>query len=231
MSRLRAALRRLRPTSRRGAVGLLLGSAALVVVLAVGVIVVLPWAYGMYGFHPEESARSWAALTPQYAQSPACASCHAREYEPWEIAEHSVVACESCHGPLAEHAATTPEGATAELPGAIDPPHADLCVLCHEQAPGRPAGFAVVDLASHYAGAQCLGCHEPHAVVALSPPLISHALEGIPACITCHAPDALKPVPVGHEPAEDAVCRQCHLLPAEAPPPLPEAAPEETAAP
>lgn len=231
MSRLGAAARRLRPTSRRGAVGLVLGGAALVVVLVVGLVVVLPWAYGMYGFHPEENARSWAALTPQYAQSPACASCHAREYEPWQEADHAVVACESCHGPLAEHAATAPEGATATLANEVDPPHADLCVLCHEQAPGRPAGFPAVDLDLHYGGAPCLGCHESHSVTALTPPLISHAIEGIPECITCHAADALKPVPVGHEPAGDAVCRTCHLLPAEAPAPLPEATPEESAAP
>lgn len=227
MSRLRAAARRLRPTSRKGAVGLFLGGVALVAVTVVGLVVVLPWAYGMYGFHPEENAASWASLTPQYAQSPACQRCHAQEYEPWQEAEHQVVACESCHGPLAEHAATAPEGATAAIPNEVDPPHADLCVLCHEQAPGRPAGFPVVDLEAHYGGAPCMGCHEPHAVVALSPPLIPHALENLPACIDCHAPDALEPVPVGHEPAEDAVCRQCHLLPAEAPPPLPSPSPQE----
>ena len=229
MSRLRRALGRLRPRSRKGAAALAFGGVALAAIAVVGLFVVLPWAYGMYGFHPEESAQSWAALTPQYAQSPACQGCHAQEYEPWQAAEHQVVACESCHGPLAEHAATAPQGATAALPSEVEPPHADLCVLCHEQAPGRPAGFPVVDLEAHYGGAQCLGCHEPHAVVALSPPLIPHELEDIPACIDCHAPDALKPVPVGHEPAADAVCRQCHLLPAEAPSPKPSPSPEETA--
>lgn len=228
MSRLRSAAGRLRPRSRKGAIGLILGGGAVVAVALVGLLVVLPWAYGMYGFHPEESARSWAALTPQYAQSPVCQRCHAQEYEPWQAAAHEVVSCESCHGPLAEHAATAPEGATAALPSQVEPPHADLCVLCHEQAPGRPDGFAVVDLEAHYGGAPCLGCHEPHAVVALRPPHISHRIEGLPECISCHAPDALKPVPVGHEPAEDAVCRQCHLLPAEDPPPLPSSSPQES---
>ncbi len=228
MSRLRALAGRLRPRSRKGAVGLAISGVALVAVAVIGVGIVLPWAYGMYGFHPEENARSWAALTPQYAQSPACQRCHAQEYEPWQAAEHSVVACESCHGPLAEHAATAPQGATAALPSQVEPPHADLCVLCHEQAPGRPAGFPVVELATHYGGAPCMGCHEPHGVVATRPPHISHQIEGIPECIACHAPDALKPVPVGHEPAADAVCRQCHLLPAEEPPPLPSPSPQET---
>lgn len=225
MSRLRALVRRLRPRSALGALALLVGGTTLLAVLAVGVVVVLPWAYGTYGFHPEENARSWAALTPEYAQSPACQRCHAVEYEPWATAAHGGVACESCHGPLAEHAATAPEGATAALPNAVDPPHEDLCVLCHEQAPGRPAGFPVVELARHYGGAPCLGCHEPHSATALVPHLISHAIDNLPACVTCHAPDALKPVPVGHELAEDGVCRTCHLLPAEAPP-LPSTPPQ-----
>ena len=215
MSRLRAVAGRLRPRSGKGAVALFLGGAALAAVLAVGLLVVLPWAYGMYGFHPEASAQSWSALTPEYAQSPACQRCHGAEYEPWQTAAHAVVACESCHGPLAEHAATAPQAATAVLPADVVAPHADLCVLCHEQAPGRPVGFPVVNLAGHFGGAPCLACHEPHAVVALQPPVISHPLEDLPACVTCHAPDALKPVPVGHEMAEDSVCRTCHLLPDE----------------
>lgn len=216
MSGLRRLAARLRPTSRRGAVALALAGAGLVVAAVIGIVFVLPWALTTYTLQPAESARSWAALTPQYADSALCQQCHLREYEPWQAAEHAVVSCESCHGPLAEHAATAP----AEVPEGqasgvvVEAPQENLCVLCHEQSPGRPDGLAVVDLSRHFGGAPCLGCHEPHAVKALAPPFISHPVDRLPACVTCHVPDGLKPVPVGHEPAPDATCRTCHLLPA-----------------
>lgn len=195
-------------------VGFALAGIALAAVAVVGLFVVLPWAYGTYGFHPEQSARSWAALAPQYAVSGSCATCHAAEYEPWAGNEHAVVACGTCHGALAEHAATAPaEGPLPEGAAPVEAPPYTLCALCHEASPARPEQIAVVTLAGHYGGAPCLGCHEPHRVEAKAPPLISHPLEGLPGCITCHTPDGLKPVPVGHEPANDAVCRTCHLLP------------------
>jgi hypothetical protein len=213
VSRLRELWSRHRPTTRRGKAALLLAGVGLAAVAAVGLFVVLPWAYGMYGYHPEESARSWSALTPQYAESPTCQRCHAEEYEPWSEAEHAVVTCGSCHGPLAEHAATAT--AVGPLPpgAAVPPAHEDLCVLCHEQAPGRPEGFPAVDLVKHYNGAPCLGCHEPHRVEARVPPFISHPIDDLPVCTTCHAPAGLKPVPVGHEEVPDAVCRSCHPMP------------------
>jgi hypothetical protein len=214
--RLRAAAARLRPTSRKGALGLgLAGIAvvALLVVAVVGLVVVVPWVYAEYGYHPAESAQSWAALTPQYADSSLCQRCHAAQYAPWQAADHAVVACETCHGPLAEHAATAPvEAAPGTI--AIEKPPAGLCALCHEQGPGRPLGFPVVDLTSHYAGAPCLGCHDSHAAVALIPPDVSHSLANLPACVTCHKPAGLKPVPIGHEEAADPVCLTCHKRPA-----------------
>jgi hypothetical protein len=213
VTRLRAAAGRLRPRSRMGAVGLFVAGLGLVVVVA-GLAVAIPWAYGTYGYHPAESAQSWAALTPQYAEPAMCQSCHAPEYVPWTSSSHATVACDSCHGPLAQHAATATDVAAAAAAAAeIEPPTADLCVLCHAQVPGRPLGFPAVDLTKHYAGAPCLGCHEPHATTALRPPDISHALENLPACVTCHKPAGLKPVPVGHEEAPDAVCLTCHQRP------------------
>jgi hypothetical protein len=212
VTRIRRAAGRLRPTSRRGAVGLALGGVVLVVGLA-GLLVVVPWLYGEYGYHPSESARSWAALTPQYADSGECQRCHAAQYTPWQAASHAVVACETCHGPLAEHAATAPVQAE---PGtiAIAAPPEGLCTLCHEKNPARPLAFPVVDSTAHYAGAPCLGCHDSHTSVPLVPPDISHALTNLPACVTCHKPAGLKPVPAGHEEVPDAVCRTCHRVPA-----------------
>jgi hypothetical protein len=216
VTRLRAAAGRLRPTSRNGAIGLALASAALAVLLVVtvaGLGVAVSWAYGVYGYHPAENARSWAALTPQYADSALCQRCHAPEYAPWQAASHGAVSCETCHGPLAEHAATAPEKAPAGTIS-IEMPSSAVCVLCHELAPGKPPGFPVVDLERHHAGASCVVCHDSHAATAIAAPDISHPLDNLPACVTCHRPAGLKPLPGGHEEADDSVCRRCHQRPA-----------------
>ncbi len=215
----RRVLRRLRPTTRRGALRLGIAGAGLVALLgvgAVGIAIAVPWAYGEYGFHPERNAQSWAALTPRYADSTLCQRCHTAEFSPWQAAPHAVVTCESCHGPLGEHAATAPVPATdanvvvGALPGTIAEPRPDLCVVCHERIAGRPAAFPQVTLAEHYGGATCRACHDPHTATAATPPDISHPLAKLPACVVCHAPAGLKPLPAGHVESPDAVCRSCH---------------------
>jgi hypothetical protein len=216
VTRLRAAAARLRPSSRKGAAGLALAGvaiAAVLVVAVVGLVLVLPAVYDEYGYHPEKSALSWAALTPQYADSALCQRCHQREYLPWQAGKHAPVSCESCHGPLAEHAATAPVDAPAGTI-AIAKPSDGLCALCHATVAGRPLAFPQVDLTQHYAGAPCLSCHDSHSTVPLRPPQIPHSLDKLPACTTCHKPAGLKPVPVGHVEAPDAVCLTCHQRPA-----------------
>jgi hypothetical protein len=214
--RLRAALAHRRPTSRRGIVkGILAGGAlvALLAVASIALVVAVPWIYGEYGFHPEANARTWAALTPRYADAVLCARCHEAQYAPWQNERHAGVTCESCHGPLAEHAATAPLEAPAGSLG-IAKPGEDLCVVCHEKSPAKPEAFAQVDLAEHYTGSTCLGCHDSHSADAVRPPDISHSLARLPACVTCHAPAGLKPVPAGHVESSDAVCQSCHKRPA-----------------
>jgi hypothetical protein len=215
VKRLRAALGRRRPTGRRGAVRAFLAGVGLFAVLVVGfvaVAVVVPWVYGEYGFHPEENARTWAALTPQYADAAVCQRCHETEYAAWQGERHASVTCESCHGPLAEHAATAPREAEPGSLG-LTMPDEGLCVVCHEASPAKPAAFKQVDLAEHYPGGACLGCHDSHSADATRPPDISHSLARLPACVTCHAPSGLKPVPAGHVDTSDANCRACHKRP------------------
>ena len=217
MTRLRAALAGLRPTSRGGAVKAFLAGVGLVLALVMSVVamaVIVPWIYGEFGFHPEENARSWAALTPQYADPAICQSCHEPQYAAWQDERHASVNCESCHGPLAEHAATAPVEAPA---GSLDiaAPDEGLCATCHEQSPAKPAAFAQVDLAEHYAGGRCLTCHDSHSADAARPPQISHSLARLPACVTCHAPAGLKPIPDGHVESSDAACQGCHKRPAD----------------
>ena len=216
MKRLWAALAHGRPTSRGGIVKAFLAGVGVFVVLVVGLVgmaVVVPWVYGEYGFHPEENARSWAALTPQYADTAICQDCHEPQYAAWQGERHASVTCESCHGPLAEHAATAPVEAEPGSLGVVAPDEA-LCAICHEQSPAKPIAFAQVDLAAHYSGGACLACHDSHSADAVRPPEISHSLARLPECVTCHAPAGLKPVPDGHVESSDAACQGCHKRPA-----------------
>jgi hypothetical protein len=215
VKRLLAALARRRPTSRAGVVkGILAGGTlvAILVAASVALAVVVPWVYDEYGFHPEANARTWAALAPRYADAVVCQRCHEAQYAPWQGERHATVTCESCHGPLAEHAATAPLEAPAGSLGLAKPAE-DLCVVCHEQSPAKPTAFAQVDLLEHYAGGPCLGCHDSHSADAVRPPVIPHSLARLPACVTCHAPAGLKPVPAGHVESSDAVCQGCHKRP------------------
>jgi predicted CXXCH cytochrome family protein len=173
-------------------------------VLAVGAGVAGAALYATYGYHPAENARSWAALTPRYGDPSQCASCHATEYARWSQAKHNAVTCESCHGPLAAHAADPGDA------GAITLPTTDACITCHEQVTGRPAAQPQVDVAVHYTGVTCLQCHNAHTSLAESPKQITHPLANLPTCITCHGPDQLRQFPAGHSVADDSVCLGCH---------------------
>jgi hypothetical protein len=168
--------------------------------------------YGEYGFHPAENARSWAALTPSYADSALCERCHAPEYAHWVASPHRAVVCESCHGPLASHAAETSPNAPAGSVAVAKVPDT-ICASCHAKVTGRPASFPQVAVSAHFAGAACLWCHNPHDAAAVRPPDIPHSLDRLPACVTCHVPGGLKPVPAGHVESPDAVCRTCHARP------------------
>jgi Cytochrome c7 and related cytochrome c len=215
----RAAARRLRPSSRTGVAKGIAAIAAVAAGVVIAVFVVgaafsaFSALYDEYGFHPAENARSWAALPLSYADSTVCQRCHQPEYASWTASAHRTVVCESCHGPLATHAAeTSPDAPAGSVVLAAVP--ASICVACHEARTGRPAGFPQVDLAQHYPGAACLWCHNPHDATAVRPPDIPHSLDRLPPCVTCHAPAGLKPVPAGHVAGSDSFCRSCHARPA-----------------
>jgi Cytochrome c554 and c-prime len=166
--------------------------------------------YGAYGFHPQRNASAWAQLAPQFASASGCAGCHAPELASWTVSPHSTVACESCHGPLADHVATVSlTRAPASTPAPIANPDG-LCITCHQAAVGRPSGFPVVDPAKHYTGATCVACHDPHAPAAQRPPTVLHPLGGLPDCLVCHGPDGMRPLPARHPATTGGTCFLCH---------------------
>jgi hypothetical protein len=163
--------------------------------------------YGDYGAVKNvPNAQAWAALEPRFAGAASCAGCHAPEVEAQDASTHVDVSCESCHGPSAVHAASEPMTRATE----VEVPTSRSCITCHADASGRPASFPQVDPGRHYRGGDCLRCHDPHSIVAVRPPVVSHPLEKLPECIACHAPDGLKEIPSGHEPSTDPICLSCH---------------------
>jgi hypothetical protein len=229
----RASVRIGRPSSPRGwvafgavAVGL---AVLLVAALAVGAVAAATF-YDQYGAHQARNAREWASLTPQYAASSGvCAQCHATEYAKWSGSKHVAVGCQTCHGALAEHAATAPapesaatidaqEAGVAPAPSlaagvGVVPPTDALCTVCHRKTLGRPADFPQVDPTTHFAGTSCLQCHDVHTAIAIPPPVITHSLENVPACTACHGTtdtNGVKAMPAGHKVSPDAVCLSCH---------------------
>jgi hypothetical protein len=199
-----------RPTSRReAAIGLALvagGSAVLAVVFLVAATVL--WSpYVESVVEPEADARAWAALEPTYAGSATCARCHPTEAARAQTAGHAAIGCESCHGPMDDHARSEPGFAVAVT---LDLPTDALCATCHAATIGRPTSIRQIVPADHYVAA-CLECHDPHTAISRRPPVVVHPLDHLPACITCHGPDGFKarnqrhPVVSGDEP-----CLACH---------------------
>jgi hypothetical protein len=204
--------------------------------VALGLAVVL-----QYGPHQARNARTWAALTPQYAAgSGDCAQCHATEFGKWSGSKHVAVGCQTCHGALAEHAASAPvpasaaeidaqEAGVAPAPSLLAgvevvPPTYALCTVCHAETLGRPADFYQVDPATHYPGTSCLQCHDVHTAEAVPPPVITHSLANVPECTACHgttATNGVKAMPAGHQVSSDAICLGCHKPVTGAPPARP----------
>jgi Cytochrome c7 and related cytochrome c len=165
------------------------------------------------GFHAEygavkngPNAQAWAALTSRMAGAAICTSCHEPEARAQDASAHVDVSCEGCHGPAAGHASS--EVAAREV--VLRTPTSLICATCHAGTAGRPSPISQINPADHYSGDQCMRCHDPHSIVAVRPPTVSHPLADLPECTTCHAPDGLKRIPSGHEIVRDEICLSCH---------------------
>lgn len=187
--------------------------AKLVVVVAVasialgGAAAVAATFYTQYGaVKNEPNAEAWAGLIPAFAGQASCTECHEPEAGAQDASAHVNVSCESCHGPAAAHAASEEAAETIEL----EKPDADICITCHAVTGGRPTTISQVDPASHFSGDDCFRCHDPHSILAVRPPLVTHPMAKLPECTTCHSPDGLKEIPSGHELVTDSVCLSCH---------------------
>ncbi|HUA21190.1 MAG TPA: multiheme c-type cytochrome [Bryobacteraceae bacterium] len=134
-----------------------------VVLLALGVAaflliraVVVPKNFGEYGHFRPAALGDIRARPVKFAGHATCEACHTDEATAKSKGKHANVACEACHGPLANHA-EDPVSVVPKLPDV-----ATLCVRCHEANASKPKSFPQVVSADHSGGVVCNTCHKPH---------------------------------------------------------------------
>jgi hypothetical protein len=116
----------------------------------------VPPDFGVYGFYRAGALDAARDRPVMYAGREACADCHGDVVDVLKGGRHAMAGCESCHGPLAKHAA-----------GEIDPKlkilnPRTLCITCHVKMEGKYAAFPQVDPVEHMGEPACTECHLPH---------------------------------------------------------------------
>ena len=209
-----------RPRTTRGA---MLGAATILLgaaVMAVGMLAAASFVWSPYldfAANRDSNARQWAAIDMRFADSDGCAACHQPETTKLHAAPHQGNGCQSCHGALLGHATAEASAATSTaavrplMAAAVAAPTEATCLRCHLETAGRPGTLKQIVASQHYT-AQCLECHDPHSSVAIQPPVVSHPLANLPACLTCHGPDGFKTRNLRHPSGAltDAECLTCH---------------------
>ena len=117
---------------------------------------VVPHGFGRYGHYRPAALDAARSKPVQFAGQDMCLMCHEEEGKARAAGRHAHVACEACHGPLAEHA----NDPAAHKP--VLPEVANLCRRCHEKDAAKPKGFPQVATVEHSGGVACNGCHQPH---------------------------------------------------------------------
>jgi hypothetical protein len=136
----------------RPALILVAGMALFLVVRAA----VVPKGFGEYGHYRAGALELIRQHPIAYAGQDTCVMCHEDEAKTRAAGKHAQVHCESCHGPLSQHA----EDPAAHVPQLPDV--ANLCRRCHEKDAAKPPAFPQVVTSEHSGGALCNACHQPH---------------------------------------------------------------------
>jgi predicted CXXCH cytochrome family protein len=116
----------------------------------------VPEDFGRLGHYRANAVDEMRAKPIVHAGQKACAECHTDVVDTRAPSRHKALSCESCHGPLARHAAGD-EAFTFQKPD-VQP----LCVRCHAAKTGKPERYPRVDIADHAGDETCVSCHQPH---------------------------------------------------------------------
>lgn len=116
---------------------------------------VVPKSFGEYGHFRGAAIAEIAAKPIVHAGHQTCETCHTDIADKKKTGKHVVVACEACHGALANHA-EDPSIQPAKLDTAV------VCARCHEANSAKPKWFPQVVTAEHSGGLACDTCHQPH---------------------------------------------------------------------
>jgi hypothetical protein len=116
----------------------------------------VPDDYGRLGPYRMSALAANQARPIVYAGQVACLDCHTDVGEIRRANAHARVGCESCHGPLAAHAADPSIGAMRPDPRAT-------CAVCHVPDVAKPRGFKTVNFTEHADPGSCTTCHPAHA--------------------------------------------------------------------
>ena len=194
--------------------------ALMIASLVLARIFLVPPTFGKLGHYRSAAIDSVLTQPIHYAGQQVCVDCHDDIVEIKEESRHATVACEVCHGPVAEHA----DDPDTQLPPA--PRERSYCPLCHGYNPSRPTGFPQIDPITHNPVKACISCHDPHQPVPPNVPeecgachgeisrtkAVSHHAQ-VP-CIQCHEtreghkvnPRLVRP----SKPRSRALCGECH---------------------
>jgi cytochrome c553 len=160
-----------------------------------------------YGHYRGDSVAEIASDKPKYQGKAYCQDCHAEQFAAWSKGAHNradagkIVRCETCHGPAGgrdensfiKHVSTGPVH-PENLKLAVPTNTRQLCTLCHEKMPARPAQQPQIVVAEHAGEQQCAVCHDPHSpllnLVATKPMAQAGAAAAGEAkaanCVGCH---------------------------------------------
>ena len=143
--------------------------------------------------HQSSTVEREVAKPVKFAGVTACVGCHEDVGTKKGKSFHKTVACETCHGPAANH---------ADDPGAVKPPaprDRKFCPVCHAYDASRPTGFPQINPTAHNPVKPCITCHNPH------DPVPPHAPQ---ECSACHGQIERTKVVSSHALLS---CTTCHL--------------------
>jgi len=165
---------------------------AVVVVLRVFVI---PRPLLSRTLHEQLTVKRETARPISFAGAATCMECHPEKFETKMKGYHRGLACETCHGPSAKHAAD-PMNVKPYAPR-----DRRFCPVCHQYDAARPTGFPQINPTTHNPLRPCIACHNPHDPV---PPQVPQE------CSACHAQIARTKEVSSHALLP---CRTCHEVP------------------